>query len=64
MAENLPIAFCVLTTETVDQALERAVKPGEAGSNKGAEAAEVAVEMVSLGRALEPALEPVPRRGN
>jgi 6,7-dimethyl-8-ribityllumazine synthase len=53
LAENLPIAFCVLTTETVEQALDRAAKPGEKGSNKGAEAAEVAVEMVSLARALE-----------
>jgi 6,7-dimethyl-8-ribityllumazine synthase len=53
LAENLPIAFCVLTTETVEQALDRAAKPGERGSNKGAEAAEVAVEMVSLARALE-----------
>jgi 6,7-dimethyl-8-ribityllumazine synthase len=52
-SENLPIAFCVLTTETVEQALERAAKPGEPGSNKGAEAAEVVVEMVNLGRALE-----------
>jgi 6,7-dimethyl-8-ribityllumazine synthase len=53
LAENLPIAFCVLTTETVEQALDRAAKPGEPGSNKGAEAAEVAVEMVSLARSLE-----------
>ncbi|MFI5316395.1 MAG: 6,7-dimethyl-8-ribityllumazine synthase [Myxococcota bacterium] len=53
LAENTPIAFCVLTTETVDQALERAAKPGEPGCNKGAEAAEVVVEMVSLARALE-----------
>ena len=53
LAENLPIAFCVLTTETVEQALDRAAKPGEPGSNKGAEAAEVAVEMVSLSRSLE-----------
>jgi 6,7-dimethyl-8-ribityllumazine synthase len=52
LAENLPIAFCVLTTETVEQALERAAKPGEPGSNKGAEAADVVVEMLSLGRAL------------
>lgn len=52
LAENLPVAFCVLTTETVEQALERAAKPGEPGCNKGAEAAEVAVEMVSLARAL------------
>ena len=53
LAENLPIAFCVLTTETVEQALDRAAKPGEPGCNKGAEAAEVAVEMVSLARSLE-----------
>ena len=45
---GLPIAFCVLTVETVEQALERAAKPGETGSNKGIEAAEVAVEMSSL----------------
>lgn len=52
LAENLPISFCVLTTETVEQALVRAVKPGEPGCNKGAEAAEVAIEMVSLSHAL------------
>ena len=53
LSEGVPIAFCVLTTETVEQALVRAVKPGEAGCNKGAEAAEVAVELVSLARALD-----------
>jgi 6,7-dimethyl-8-ribityllumazine synthase len=53
LAESLPIAFCVLTTETVEQALERAAKPGEPGSNKGAEAAEVVVEMANLARALQ-----------
>lgn len=52
LAESLPIAFCVLTTETVEQALERAAKPGEPGCNKGAEAAEVVVEMIHLARAL------------
>ncbi len=52
LAESLPIAFCVLTTETVEQALERAAKPGEPGCNKGAEAAEVVTEMVNLARAL------------
>lgn len=56
LSENLPIAFCVLTTETVEQALERAAKPGESGSNKGAEAADVVVEMLSLGRALAGAI--------
>ena len=45
---GLPVAFCVLTVETIEQALERAAKPGEPGSNKGTEAAEVAVEMSSL----------------
>jgi 6,7-dimethyl-8-ribityllumazine synthase len=44
----LPIAFGVLTVDSVEQALERAAKPGEPGSNKGAEAAEVAVEMARL----------------
>ena len=43
-----PVGFGVLTTDTVEQALERAAVPGEPGSNKGAEAAEVAVEMVGL----------------
>ena len=45
---RLPVAFCVLTTETVDQALDRAAPVGQAGVNKGAEAAEVAVEMSRL----------------
>jgi 6,7-dimethyl-8-ribityllumazine synthase len=53
LSENLPIAFCVLTTDTVEQALERAAKPDEPGANKGAEAAEVVVEMIHLSRALE-----------
>jgi 6,7-dimethyl-8-ribityllumazine synthase len=48
LESGLPIAFGVLTVETVEQALARAAKPGEAGSNKGAEAAEVAVEMARL----------------
>ncbi len=43
-----PVAFGVLTTDTVEQALKRAVAPGEPGKNKGAEAAEVALEMASL----------------
>ncbi|MCH6563531.1 MAG: 6,7-dimethyl-8-ribityllumazine synthase [Myxococcales bacterium] len=43
-----PVAFGVLTTDTEEQALERAAVPGEPGKNKGAEAAEVALEMASL----------------
>ena len=42
---GIPVIFGVLTTDTVDQALERSVK-GE--GNKGAEALETAVEMVRL----------------
>lgn len=42
---GIPIAFGVLTTETVEQALARAA-PG--GSNKGGEAMECALEMADL----------------
>jgi 6,7-dimethyl-8-ribityllumazine synthase len=42
---GIPVAFGVLTTETVEQALERAA-PG--GSNKGGEAMETALEMADL----------------
>jgi 6,7-dimethyl-8-ribityllumazine synthase len=44
----LPIAFCVLTVDDEQQALERAARPGEPGVNKGCEAADVAVEMARL----------------
>jgi 6,7-dimethyl-8-ribityllumazine synthase len=42
---GIPVAFGVLTTETVEQALERAA-PG--ASNKGGEAMETALEMADL----------------
>jgi len=42
---GVPIAFGVLTTDTVEQAIERA---GTKAGNKGAEAAEAAVEMARL----------------
>jgi 6,7-dimethyl-8-ribityllumazine synthase len=45
---GVPVIFGVLTTDSVEQALERAAHPGEAGSNQGAEAAAAAVEMASL----------------
>ena len=45
----LPIAFGVLTTDTVKQALARA---GAHHGNKGYEAAVTAIEMARLGRAL------------
>ena len=41
----IPIAFGVLTTDTIEQAIERA---GTKAGNKGAEAALSAVEMVNL----------------
>ena len=42
---DVPVAFGVLTTDTIDQALERA---GTKAGNKGADAAATALEMVSL----------------
>jgi len=48
-ATGVPVAFGVLTTDDVDQALERA---GGAEGNKGAEAALAALEMAHLCAAL------------
>ncbi len=45
---RVPVAFGVLTTDTPEQALERAARSGEPGRNVGGEAAEVALEMASL----------------
>ena len=42
---NLPVINGVLTTDTIEQAIERA---GTKAGNKGAEAAMVAMEMISL----------------
>jgi len=47
---GVPIAFGVLTTNTVEQAIERA---GTAAGNKGGEAALTAIEMANLLRRLE-----------
>jgi 6,7-dimethyl-8-ribityllumazine synthase len=49
MEHDLPVAFGVLTTDTIEQAIERA---GTKAGNKGAEAALSALEMVSLLRKL------------
>jgi 6,7-dimethyl-8-ribityllumazine synthase len=46
---HLPIAFGVLTTDTIEQALARA---GEGHGNKGYEAAVTAIEMIRLARLL------------
>lgn len=45
MATGVPVIFGVLTTDTVEQALNRA---GLKAGNKGAEAAAAAIEMVNL----------------
>ena len=51
---GVPVAFGVLTTDDLDQAMERA---GGREGNKGAEAARTAVEMVDLLRQLPKAEE-------
>lgn len=42
---DIPVAFGVLTTENIEQAIERA---GTKAGNKGAEAALVVLEMINL----------------
>lgn len=42
---GVPVSFCVLTTDTIEQAVERA---GTKAGNKGEEAAVTALEMISL----------------
>lgn len=45
MESDVPVAFGVLTTETIEQAIDRA---GTKAGNKGAEAALTALEMVNV----------------
>jgi 6,7-dimethyl-8-ribityllumazine synthase len=47
MEFGIPVAFGVLTTDTIEQAVERA---GTKAGNKGCDAAMAVIEMVSLGR--------------
>jgi 6,7-dimethyl-8-ribityllumazine synthase len=49
---KVPIAFGVLTTDTIEQAVERA---GTKAGNKGFDAALSVIEMVALGRTLDEA---------
>jgi 6,7-dimethyl-8-ribityllumazine synthase len=51
-ASHVPILFGVLTTDTIEQAVERA---GTKAGNKGWDAAVGAIEMVALARALDEA---------
>lgn len=50
MTTGVPVAFGVLTTDTIEQAIERA---GTKAGNKGWDAAVSAIEMVSLFRGLK-----------
>ena len=52
MQTGVPVAFGVLTTDSIEQAIERA---GTKAGNKGWEAAVSAIEMVALGAALDKA---------
>lgn len=52
LSTGVPVLFGVLTTENIEQAVERA---GTKAGNKGAEAAMAAIEMANLLRALEDA---------
>ncbi|ASB88645.1 6,7-dimethyl-8-ribityllumazine synthase [Bacillus sonorensis] len=49
MSTGVPVIFGVLTTDTIEQAVERA---GTKAGNKGAEAAAAAIEMANLTRSL------------
>ena len=51
LKHDTPVIFGVLTTENTEQAMDRA---GTEESNKGAEAAKAAIEMISVLRKLNP----------
>ncbi|MCI8609201.1 MAG: 6,7-dimethyl-8-ribityllumazine synthase [Firmicutes bacterium] len=50
LSSQIPVMFGVLTTENIEQAIERA---GTKAGNKGSECAESAIEMVNLIREIE-----------
>lgn len=50
LSSELPVAFGVLTTESIEQAIERA---GTKAGNKGAEAALAALEMINVLKAIK-----------
>jgi 6,7-dimethyl-8-ribityllumazine synthase len=50
LASGIPVIFGVLTTDTIEQAIERA---GAKAGNKGYEAAMAAIEMVNLYKKVE-----------
>lgn len=57
MDSGLPIIFCVLTCDTLEQAVDRA---GLKGGNKGFEAGLAAIEMAQLSRKLGASAKPTP----
>lgn len=60
-ATAIPVSFGVLTTDTIEQALERA---GTKAGNKGFDAAMAGIELATLFRALAtPAARPPQRKG-
>jgi 6,7-dimethyl-8-ribityllumazine synthase len=50
LSTGVPVAFGILTTDTLEQAIERS---GSKAGNKGWQAAQAAIEMVQLYRALK-----------
>ncbi|MFK3937889.1 6,7-dimethyl-8-ribityllumazine synthase [Alkalihalobacillus sp. NPDC078783] len=50
LSTGIPVIFGVLTTNTIEQAIERA---GTKAGNKGAETAIAAIEMANLSRAID-----------
>ncbi|KAA9000091.1 6,7-dimethyl-8-ribityllumazine synthase [Affinibrenneria salicis] len=50
VSSTIPVAFGVLTTESIEQAIERA---GTKAGNKGAEAALTALEMINVLKAIK-----------
>ena len=56
MDTGVPVMFCVLTCDTLEQAIDRA---GLKGGNKGFEAGLGAVEMAQLSRKLRTPMKPV-----
>ena len=50
LGSGIPVMFGVITTDTIEQAIERA---GSKAGNKGAECATGAIEMVNLIKAIE-----------
>jgi 6,7-dimethyl-8-ribityllumazine synthase len=49
IANDIPVIFGVLTVDNTEQAMDRA---GDEESNKGAEAAQAAIEMINVFRAI------------